>query len=698
MRWSVPRHDAARARLLSILGDRERTGAILIGPDGAGKTTLARTVADEHLRRRPDGVARWVTGTPTERSIPLGAFSHLVSVTDVGKPAALLRAARESLHTNTSDILVVDAAHQLDPLSATLVYQLALARTTMLVTASRSGAPAPITALLTDSALDLVEIEGIGTPPQDVDRYFAGLPTTAREALEMLVIQEPLAVEHLSALLGAPAVDEAVALGAIEIETRSGKQQLAYITDPQFGERARRELTEDAAERIRSQLVPLVAATVDDHPVARLRLAALAGGSSVPLSVETTVAAANEALRMGAVGLAERLARGAVDRSGGTPARLALAQALAWQGRGRDAETVLDAMPTDGLDDSELMAVALPRAANQFWMLGQPERATAYLLNTRNRVADPAAKTTIDALSATFAMNAGAPNRALEIAEQVLTTAAADDVAVAWAASAACLCSARACRLDDVEPLARRAFAAEHPGLLRFTVGLGQVTALLMAAQLTEAAHTARRYTDFSESLQPGRAIGDVLVAHVLMTAGRDAEAAELLSPAATVLDRTGYSWGPLALTLWATALSRAGELAEAAKVLQRAESRHGTKSALFAPELGVARAWRLAAARDQPGSIQAARQAARMAERAGQSAVAVTAWHDAVRLGDVHAGSPLERLNSEVGCVRAHLALSHSRALASGNPAALTAVATELAEAGLLGAAADASAQAASA
>ncbi len=52
-----------------------------------------------------------------------------------------------------------------------------------------------------------------------------------------------------------------------------------------------------------------------------------------------------------------------------------------------------------------------------------------------------------------------------------------------WAASAAALCAARQGRFGDVEPLAQRALAAEHPGLLRFTIGLGQTTALLMAGR-----------------------------------------------------------------------------------------------------------------------------------------------------------------------------------------------------------------------
>ncbi|GLE52315.1 ATPase AAA, partial [Mycobacterium montefiorense] len=137
------------------------------------------------------------------------------------------------------------------------------------------------------------------------------------------------------------------------------------------------------------------------------------------------------------------------------------------------------------------------------------------------------------------------------------------------------------------------------------------------------------------------------------------------------------------------------GDIAGAAKALSRAESRHGTKSALFSPELGVARAWRLAAERDSHGAIAAVRDAARMAERRGQSAVALRVWHEAVRLGDIRAVDPLARLCDEVDCALGRLALAHAKALATGDGAALGAVAEELTAAGLHAAAVTAAAQA---
>jgi len=58
---------------------------------------------------------------------------------------------------------------------------------------------------------------------------------------------------------------------------------------------------------------------------------------------------------------------------------------------------------------------------------------------------------------------------------------------VGWAAAAAALSSARMGQFDEVDALAERAIAAGHPGLLRFTSGFGQTTALVMAGELDRA-------------------------------------------------------------------------------------------------------------------------------------------------------------------------------------------------------------------
>jgi hypothetical protein len=707
IRWNVPQHAAALQQVDVALGDTARPGAVVLGPDGIGKSTLARLAAEDFVSGHPTVLTRWATGTPTERVVPFGAFSHLIDITELGKPAALLRAARASLGRDAAQLLlIVDDAHDLDVLSATLVYQLALSRSARMIVTARgpdfAATPEAIAALWTDGLLHRIDVEapaGTSEPsgPVDVDEFIAELPAAARSVLDYLCVEEPLSVADLTTLVGDGAVTEAVKWGAAETRVRDEREDdpMVYTAHPLFAERARAALGNDGARRRRTDVVTLRSRDPSDHLSDRLRLAWLAVDSDAPQPVGEVIEGAQQALRLGDLTLAERLARSALQRSGELAARLPLAQAVAFQGRGREADAVLGEADPAVLTEPELIAWTLLRAANQFFMLGEPERATAFLRTIRNRVTDAGPRVTLDALSATFAMNAGSVGRAVDIAGGVLASPSADDQAVAWAGSAAALCAARQGRFADVEPLAQRALGAEHPGLLRFTIGLGQITALLMAGRLDAARELAQQFTDFAELQQPGRAIGEVLLAHVLLADGEFGRAATLLGPAAAALERTGYSWGPLSLMLLATALAQQNDIPGSAKALRRAETRQGTKSALFLPELGVARAWTRAAARDATGAITAAREAARMAERAGQSAVALRAYHDAVRLGDVRAVDPVRRLAAEIDCAVGSLVVNHAQALAAGDRAALAAVADEFAAIGMRAAAADAAAQA---
>jgi hypothetical protein len=727
------------------LDDPERSGVLLVGTDGVGKTLLARTAAESFVAGKPSTAVRRVVGTAPGRAVPFGAFRGLLEISDVaetGRPAELLRAAQESLTGDGGELLfVVDDAHHLDHLSATLVYQLALSHAVRLVVTVRADTDLPdaIAALSADELLTPVEVEPLdesataallasavaaphdaaevfarthGNPlhlrhlvqgdelqsgsalPALIDGYLAGLPAPARTALDYLALAEPLSRGDLTALAGERSVGEAQAAGAVTADD-SDDDAMVHATHPLYTERVRAALTPDTARALRTALADRLATRPSSHVGDQLRLAALAVDSDAPSAVADVVSAAQQALRFGELELAEHLARAALDRSGGLAARLSLAYALAWQGHGRDAGAVLDAVDPEQLSQSELIEWALPRAANQFWMLSEPERATAFLQTMRNRISAPAALNTLDALAATFAMNAGTPLRALRIADEVLTSPHADGVAVGWAASAAALSSARTGRFGDVEALAGRAMAADHPGLLRFTSGFARISALLMAGRLTEARALAQRYTDFAELQQPGRAIGETLVGYVAIAQGDFDAAVTLLRRAADPLARTGYSWGPLSLTLLAQALAQKGEQLEAAKVFSRAESQHGMKSTLFAPELALAKAWARSARGDTTGAIDAAREAVQAAERGGQSAIALRALQDAARLGDTRAVFKAERLSIEVDCVLGRLTLAHARALANGDAAALADVAADLADRGLHPAAADASAQA---
>ncbi|WP_051128382.1 hypothetical protein [Mycobacterium sp. 360MFTsu5.1] len=546
-------------------GVETRSGALLTGARGSGKTTSARAAYDELA---PDFErAAWITGTAADSRVPFGAFERLFTVPETGRTVQVLRAAREALGTGL--LLVVDDGHLLDRLSASLVYQLAVSGAARVIVTAESNQSLP---------------EGISTLVRD-----------------RLVV--PVTADGPVSPVASPAADPQPALDS-------------------------------------------------DGVVGRLRRAvrALDGGDALP--VAELAAAADDALRLGDLELAERLGRAALP-AGGLATRVTLSYALAWQGRGLDADAVLAEVDATALTEPALMMWALPRAANQFWMLSEPERATAFLRTVRSRVQTPAAQVTLDALSATFAMNAGNLNRAMQLADSVLSSPDPSDTAIGWAASAAALSCARTGRLAEVDAFAERALAAGQPGLLRFTSGFGQTTALLLTGEPEGAQQLAQELIDFTQSQQPGRAIGEVLLADVLIARGELDSAIELLQDAAKALGRTGYSWGPLAWMLLARALGQRGATAEAGRALARAEARHGLKSMLFAPELALARAWTNAARRDQHGAIAAARDAFRAAERGGQSAVALRALHDAALLGDVRAADCFGRVGVDCAFAR---------------------------------------------
>ena len=117
---------------------RRKSGVVLVGAAGVGKTTLARAVTNS-LRSE----VRWVASTESSKSIPLGVFAHLVGPSTSRDPTALLASARESLVAQDNTIVGVDDAHLLDQLSATLLHQIAVDQAGRILATVRSGNRSP---------------------------------------------------------------------------------------------------------------------------------------------------------------------------------------------------------------------------------------------------------------------------------------------------------------------------------------------------------------------------------------------------------------------------------------------------------------------------------------------------------------------------------------------------------------------------
>jgi DNA-binding CsgD family transcriptional regulator len=155
--------------IATVLVDDEPTGVAIAGRAGVGKTRLAREAAA--AVSETDWAVRWVVGTATARSIPLGSFAQWTDGVD-GSPLRLVHHVISSITSALSDqrvLLVVDDAHLLDDLSAFVLHQLVLQRLATVIATIRAGEPAPdaVTALWKDGHLRRMELQPLSRVESD---------------------------------------------------------------------------------------------------------------------------------------------------------------------------------------------------------------------------------------------------------------------------------------------------------------------------------------------------------------------------------------------------------------------------------------------------------------------------------------------------------------------------------------------------
>ena len=202
-----------------------RAGVVLCGEAGVGKSRLAVELA-RGLRAGPPLV---VTATGSSSRIPLGVFApHLQAATESFENEAALLAAASNELGGVDVPLVVDDAHHLDPMSATMVHQhLRAASNHPAVVTVRAGEPTPpaMTALWKDGVLERIDVDPLS------EHATRRLIVSALEGpVEDSVVDELWRLSRGNALYLRHLVEGAVAGGGLQVV--KGRWQLTDGLSP----------------------------------------------------------------------------------------------------------------------------------------------------------------------------------------------------------------------------------------------------------------------------------------------------------------------------------------------------------------------------------------------------------------------------------------------------------------------------------
>lgn len=460
-----------RAEELRLAVDLAASGGVVLGgAAGTGKTRLAREVLAELGRR---GVAtRWAVATESARSVPLGALTMLAGSANPLRRiehAVDLLAAPDGSGRPT---IGVDDVHLLDPVSAVVLQQVALAGRARLVLTLRSGEPAPdaVVGLWKDGLLGRIDLQPLspeesrqlleaalagpidtagaqrlwavtrGNPlylralvdgeraggrllqsdgvwqwrgrPQLsselselVEQRVGDLSDAERDVLDVLAFGEPLDLEVLTTLIDRSVLEVLEDRGLVEVMAGAGVL-LARMGHPLYGEARRARCGTGRARRLRGRIVEALSGSAEDL----LRRGVLAVDSDLRPDPDLLSAAAQRALGLPDMPVAERLARAATAAGAGFDAHMTLASALI--GINRPAAAELAALADHARDDSERVR-ATAMWAVQLLMDARPAESADVLAAAAATVTDRGARAELHAVEAATLALLGRPEPAL---------------------------------------------------------------------------------------------------------------------------------------------------------------------------------------------------------------------------------------------------------------------------------------------
>jgi DNA-binding NarL/FixJ family response regulator len=522
------------------------TGVVIAGPAGVGKTRLAREAvarltANDDLVAETIAATRASAAIPLGVFAHLDEGRSAAFITPIGaiRHALLERARGRRL------LLVVDDAHALDAASSAVVHQLAASgdATVLATVRSREATPDAVTALWKDGLCDRLDLqtlsdretgellelvldgpvdartrhdlwdatqgnllflrelvgEGLASSALawDAGRWrwageihaprrvaemlatqFDTLDAAERDALELVALGEPLEWEVLSQL--APAATAAVQRGLITVE-REDKRVRARLWHPLTGDVVR---TRIALPRMQAHLRNLASAIELSGARRRhdvLRIVGWRRDAGDPVDAEALIDAARRCVAVDPP-QAEALARLAIDSGGGVPAVITLAQQLMFSRRAADAAALLADPPVQPASTHDEVALAIMRANNLTFGLGDGAAGAALLDELRARLDDKELRDELLSQTVPMLLFAGRVDESTRRADAIVDDETVAVVHRVRARAARVACVAVAGHPVTAQLDAQRAFTEIGSGLDALPMATGQVAAGLILA------------------------------------------------------------------------------------------------------------------------------------------------------------------------------------------------------------------------
>jgi DNA-binding CsgD family transcriptional regulator/tetratricopeptide (TPR) repeat protein len=510
---------------------------------------------------------------------------------------------------------------------------------------------------------------------------------------------EPLAVDVLCDLVGRDDLERAEQMHLITIE-RSGDQLLARLTHPLYGELRRVGAGEMYLSKIRGRLAQRLARDADSDSQATVRRALLALESDLPADPQLCLQAAQYAMTLLDLDLADRFATSAA--AAGAPDALGVrAVNLLLLGRGPEAEEVLRAIGESGADGAHQWATM--RAANLIWMLGRCNDAAALLDELAGGPESPADVAARTAVQACVDVASARCDSAAEKAIAALDSGFLGDFHAMMASVALTMALGALGRGDDLSTVAQAAldraitsFQASH---MRFWFGSVYARACRLTGRTEECVAMVARLAD-SASEVPSLAYANLasLMGVAELMRGNVKAAVKLLHEALAGVERHDVRTGlrPATCFLLAEAHAKLGEAEAAKEAMVEAQTCVPPDYLFMQTALSIAAGWSLAANGCLNEATATVQSAAAQARERNQPTHELACLQVAAQWGDVGGVVRARELADELGLPLAKAVARHTESLAARDGEGLLRAVADYQAVGDRAAAADVAAQAA--